>query len=324
MAQLLTVPHPRPARVPVAARRRRGSRGRSWRWSWRSSRGRSRRTSRRRSGRGFTRAERTVLGWAGLRGAIPVVFATFPVIAGVGESTEHLQHRLLRGALSRPCSRDHDRARWRGGSGSRRASPALPRPLAETGTIRALGAEVVEYPVAPDDAAVGARVRDLGLPRDALVNVIVRRGPCPAAAGIDPDRGRRLASTSSSAEARRRAGGAARPLARGACRPAPQRGRPRLRGGLPVYTVRRWEAADGDPARPRAIAGVPVVEHLRFRHDVPGALVGARRRALRGRRPAARGRQRGPDPGARPQAPGLAGADAERAWWQEVIGALAA
>ena len=29
-----------------------------------------------------------MLGWAGLRGAIPVVFATFPVIAGVGESTE--------------------------------------------------------------------------------------------------------------------------------------------------------------------------------------------------------------------------------------------
>src|SRR5207302_5269761 len=52
--------------------------------------------------------------------------------------------------------------------------PALPRPLAETGTIRRLGAEVVEYPVAPDDAIVGVRIRDLGLPREALVNVIVR------------------------------------------------------------------------------------------------------------------------------------------------------
>jgi cell volume regulation protein A len=52
--------------------------------------------------------------------------------------------------------------------------PALPQPLAESGVIRSLGAEVVEYPVRGDDAIVGHRVRDLGLPREALVSVIVR------------------------------------------------------------------------------------------------------------------------------------------------------
>lgn len=36
----------------------------------------------------YTAAERVVLGWAGLRGALPVVFATFPVIAGVPHSLE--------------------------------------------------------------------------------------------------------------------------------------------------------------------------------------------------------------------------------------------
>src|SRR5437667_182785 len=44
----------------------------------------------------------------------------------------------------------------------------------EAGTIRRLGAEVVEYPVRPGDAIVGRRVRELGLPREALLNVIVR------------------------------------------------------------------------------------------------------------------------------------------------------
>jgi cell volume regulation protein A len=34
-------------------------------------------------GSGLSRGERVVLGWAGLRGAIPVVLATFPIIAGV-------------------------------------------------------------------------------------------------------------------------------------------------------------------------------------------------------------------------------------------------
>jgi potassium/hydrogen antiporter len=37
---------------------------------------------------GYTAAERAVLGWAGLRGAVPVVLATFPVIEGVPHSLE--------------------------------------------------------------------------------------------------------------------------------------------------------------------------------------------------------------------------------------------
>lgn len=40
--------------------------------------------------------------------------------------------------------------------------------------IRRLGAELLEYTIAPGDAIAGARVRDLGLPRDAAVTVIVR------------------------------------------------------------------------------------------------------------------------------------------------------
>jgi cell volume regulation protein A len=40
------------------------------------------------TGAGFDLRERAVLGWAGLRGAVPVVLATFPVIAGVPRSEE--------------------------------------------------------------------------------------------------------------------------------------------------------------------------------------------------------------------------------------------
>ena len=54
--------------------------------------------------------------------------------------------------------------------------PAMPRlPIVEVGTIRRLGAELVEYRVDPDDAIGGRLVRELGLPRDALVSVIVAR-----------------------------------------------------------------------------------------------------------------------------------------------------
>ena len=47
---------------------------------------------------GFTLPERAVLGWAGLRGAVPVVLAIFPVIDGVSAQPRVLQHHLLRGA----------------------------------------------------------------------------------------------------------------------------------------------------------------------------------------------------------------------------------
>lgn len=273
-------------------------------------------------GSGFSLPERTMLGWAGLRGAIPVVFATFPVIEGVGQGAVIfdivffvvLLSTVLQGLTIEPV------AEFLRVTSSR---PALPEPLAETGTIRALGAEVLEYPVAPGDAAAGARVRDLALPRDALVNVIVRGDralPPRGSTRIEAGDSLHVVVTQGAAgemEAlldRWRDG----PLGQ------PPRPRARLRGGMPVYTVRQWEGADGDPARPEEVLGRRVVEHLRSRHDVPGALV-----ALEDGRYAVTGPLLAAGSAAQIQAHarkrlGLASNDAEVAWWQEVIGALAA
>ncbi|MGH2821706.1 MAG: potassium/proton antiporter, partial [Thermoleophilaceae bacterium] len=121
----------------------------------------------------FSTADRVVLGWAGLRGAVPVVLATFPVIDQVPNSPTFFNivffavviSTLVQGTTFEPLAKR---------LGVTTSDPALPRPLAETGTIRRLGAEIVEYPVSPEDAVVGHRVRELGLPRDALLSVIVR------------------------------------------------------------------------------------------------------------------------------------------------------
>ncbi|MEK6272479.1 MAG: potassium/proton antiporter [Actinomycetota bacterium] len=121
----------------------------------------------------YSARERMVLGWAGLRGAVPVVLATFPVISGVPNSLEYFNivffavviSTIVQGTTFEPLAQ---------ALGTTSAEPALPRPLAETGTIRGLGAEVVEYVVGDGDAIAGRRVRELGLPREALVSVIVR------------------------------------------------------------------------------------------------------------------------------------------------------
>jgi potassium/hydrogen antiporter len=94
-------------------------------------------------------------------------------------------------------------------------------------------------------------------------------------------------------------------------------------GSVPVFTTRPWDDGDGDPAHPRAVAGNEVVEHLRTRRDVPGALV-----ILADGRYAVTGPILMMGPAGQLQSQvrrrlAKATDDAEIAWWQEVIGACA-
>jgi cell volume regulation protein A len=269
----------------------------------------------------FSVAERLILGWAGLRGAVPVVLATFPVIAHVSESLNFFNivffavvvSTLLQGMTFEPVARR---------LGVTANEPALPPPLIEAGIIRRLGAEVLEYSIESGDAIVGARVRDLGLPREAVVNVIVRgdeaippRGSTRLQAG---DRLHVLIRQEAAREVprllERWAGGPIGP---------PPRPPKRVRAHPATLSVRPWPADGGDRSRPRRIAGEDVVDLLRIRRDHPGALllladgryaitspflaVGGREDLMAW----ARRRVRRDD-------------EAERAWLQTVIGALAA
>ncbi len=269
----------------------------------------------------FNTRERLVLGWAGLRGAVPVVLATFPVISGVPHSIEFFNivffavviSTLAQGTTFEPLAH---------ALGTTSAKPALPRPLAETGTIRRLGAEVVEYAVGERDSIAGGRVRELGLPREALVNVIVRGDeaiPPRGSTRIEP--GDRLHVLVRQEVVPEFEGLIER--WRNGPRASTARPRTRFPGHPPVFSVRSWSAADGDPARPRAVAGRLVVERLRTRHDSPGSVV-----ALDDGRYAATGSLL--IIGSARQVRGQAlkcmrqtSDEMERAWWQEVIGALA-
>jgi potassium/hydrogen antiporter len=87
--------------------------------------------------------------------------------------------------------------------------------------------------------------------------------------------------------------------------------------------VRPWEPGDGDPSRPSELNGHRVIEQLRTRRDEPGALV-----ALEDGRYAITGPLLAIGPTAELQAVArrrLARAKdpSERAWWREVVGALA-
>jgi len=127
------------------------------------------------AGERFSLPERFILGWAGLRGAVPVVLATLPVTAGVSRGDELfnlvfivvLATTLIQGATLEPVARALHLTS---------PEPARPRLLSDRGTVRRLGAEILEYPVSPIDGVVGRQVAHLGLPPEATVNVIVRGG----------------------------------------------------------------------------------------------------------------------------------------------------
>jgi cell volume regulation protein A len=266
-------------------------------------------------------AERLVLGWAGLRGAVPVVLATFPVLEGLDPDRQFfniaffavLVSTLVQGSTFEPLARV---------LGATTEEPALPRPLVEVGSIRQLGADVVEVPIAEGDAAIGVRVRDLGLPREALVNVLVRgdealppRGSTRLEAGDRLYIVARQSAVAALEEARER-------WRTGPVGPAPRPARLPATGA-PIFTTRPWTDADGDPDRPTNVLGLAVVERLNTRWDVPGALV-----VLEDGRYAVTGPQVLVGPREQLQWHArrrlrLAHTDAERAWWQEVIGASA-
>ncbi len=269
----------------------------------------------------YTGAERLVLGWAGLRGAVPVVLATFPVIEGVEHSREFFNIVFFAVVLSTLLQ--GSTVEWLARAvGVTTTEPALPRPLVETGTVRRLGAEIVEYPVGPDDAIVGQLVRELGLPRDALLSVIVRGDEALLPRG----------STRIEAEDRLHvivreevAGEMPDLLDRWRMGPVgvPQQRRPLLRAGTAIFTTRTWTEGDGDAGFPDDVEGVPVAEQIRTRRDTPGALVLLvdGRFAVTGPLLASGGPLQLQRYARRRL--GLEEDAAARAWWQEVIGALA-
>ncbi len=272
---------------------------------------------------GFSLREQAAVGWAGLRGAVPVVLATFPIIDGVPTSLELFNivffavvvSTLLQGSTFQ----------WLASRlGVTTNRPALPRPLAETGTVRRLGAEIVEYPVGPGDAIIGARVQELGLPDEAMVSVIVRGRDAVLPKGTTViESGDELHVL-----AREAAAGELPDLLEtwrdGPIERARRRRGPYVRPGGSIFSTRPWEAGWGDPARPEHAAGVRVEEILLVRRDVPASLVALEdgRYAVCGHvlaigAPArlvawARGRAGRAEPGD------------EQDWWREVIGALAA
>jgi potassium/hydrogen antiporter len=267
--------------------------------------------------------ERAMLGWAGLRGATPIWLATFPVVAGVGSGDQLFSivffvvvtSTLVQGATFEPLARR---------LGLTTDQPALPRRLLESGRIRRMGGDVVSYRLRPKAAAAGHLVRELGLPREALVNVIVRDGRAIPPRGSTELREGDELHVLVRGELREEVEELTRRWHEGPIgRPPPLQLPPR--GSPQIFTVGPAGEID-DPSTPSDFEGIEVVAILRSRRDRPSSLVALAdgRYALITANVAAVGDRRSLARWCERRAERAEDDPAERAWWQETIGALIA
>jgi potassium/hydrogen antiporter len=271
----------------------------------------------------FDVRERLMLGWAGLRGATPIWLATFPVVAGVRSGEEEfaivffvvVTSTLVQGASFEPLAKR---------LGLTTDEPALPQRLFESGRIRQMGGDVIAFRLPEGAAAAGHPVRELELPREALVNVIVRDGHAI------PPRGSTVLQEGDElhilvrGELRGEVEEMTKRWVEGPIGKPPPPPLPR-RAASQVFSVRPRRAGE-DAAKPEAVDGVAVVAILRSRRDAVGvmaaladgryAVTGDDVVAIGGRRALADWCEE------RAEREGIPGE--EHAWLQEVTGALIA
>ncbi len=267
--------------------------------------------------------EKAMLGWAGLRGATPIWLATFPVVAGVGAGEQLfaivffvvVTSTLVQGASFEPLASR---------LGLTTDEPALPRRLLESGRIRRMGGDVIAYRLPAGAAAAGHRVRELELPREALVNVIVRDGHAIPPRGSTEMRVGDELHILVRGELREEVEALTKTWTKGPVGRPPPPPLPR-RAASQVFLVRPAREGD-DPLARQDVDGIPVLAVLRSRRDGVGTMAALAdgRYAVTGEDVIAIGGRRALADWCERRA-GRPGVDqAERAWWQEVTGALIA
>jgi cell volume regulation protein A len=119
----------------------------------------------------FTNRDRLLLGWAGLRGAVPIVLATF-VLSSNDRHRETIFNAVffvvIVSALVQGTTLEWVAERLR------LTVPAPPAPEPRPDPLDEL--DLVEFAVEPSHSINGSHVRELGLPRDTLVAAIRRNG----------------------------------------------------------------------------------------------------------------------------------------------------
>jgi potassium/hydrogen antiporter len=119
----------------------------------------------------FSTRDRALLGWAGLRGAVPIILGTIVLSSGIAHA-ETIFDVVFFVVLVSTVLQGTTLERVAEKLGVVSLSPPMATPPLEVSALGSL--ELVDFEVAADHAIAGSAVRELGLPRSALVAVVAR------------------------------------------------------------------------------------------------------------------------------------------------------
>ncbi|MBQ9803256.1 MAG: potassium/proton antiporter [Lentisphaeria bacterium] len=124
----------------------------------------------------YSLKERVLISWVGIRGAAPIVLATFPLAAGVADA-EYMFRLIffmvlisitIQGWLMMPL------ARWL--KLDKPVTQHEPAPLELEVTHSSANQEMREYKILPHSPLAGAKISDMELPEGVLVTMLRRNG----------------------------------------------------------------------------------------------------------------------------------------------------
>jgi cell volume regulation protein A len=117
----------------------------------------------------FNWREKLLVSWVGLRGSVPIILATFPLLAGVPQANTIFNHVFFIVVVSVLVQGTSISlvARWLG---------LQAPPVRRNNYSEQLANAIVEIPVAATSQAAGKQIVELGLPQSALIVSIAREG----------------------------------------------------------------------------------------------------------------------------------------------------
>jgi cell volume regulation protein A len=130
----------------------------------------------------FRPREILLVGWVGLRGAVPIVLATMPVLAHLpgGEKIFDEVFFVVLGSALVQGSTASKLAEWLGLAAR---SPPAQEALVEIEATRVLDEEVLSFFISPASAVCGARIADIPFPERSSAMLVVRGGELIAPKG---------------------------------------------------------------------------------------------------------------------------------------------
>ncbi|MBB5174264.1 potassium/proton antiporter [Texcoconibacillus texcoconensis] len=126
-------------------------------------------------GFGFGLKERVFISWAGLRGAVPIVLATYPMVAGY-ESSQLFFNVVFFVVLASALVQGSTISTFAEKLGLTGPKKVTPFHSLELVSIGQANAEIIEYHVPEDAAVVGRSLTDIEFPDDVLINAVIRDG----------------------------------------------------------------------------------------------------------------------------------------------------